>query len=298
MSEDEAFIRAIVDSPGDDTPRLVYADWLDDRADPRGPYLRAELETVNSLRSREDLLVTVEERDELSVGLDTVWVARVSRPPVGACCDQLEFVNSGPQLCEADVEGAERAVGLEITGAHRAFLLNYNGGSPVRRDPSGSHSREVSDWNYFTSIFPPQPGEDWRDRVCHPAPGRDVFDFLLQSQRERRDLVYLASWVRSLLTDPVEVELYGAGPNDVPWQADVLPLTRHTSYFQLFYAARGRYEGLVQFHDWTAEWCRFGWVAGPHGPPTLPEFLHHVPQSGWGLTETYPSQPLQEFWKA
>ena len=44
MNEDEAFIRAIVDNPGDDTPRLVYADWLDDRDDPRGPYLRAEFE--------------------------------------------------------------------------------------------------------------------------------------------------------------------------------------------------------------------------------------------------------------
>lgn len=42
MSEDEAFIRAIVDNPGDDTARLVYADWLDERNDPRGPYLRAE----------------------------------------------------------------------------------------------------------------------------------------------------------------------------------------------------------------------------------------------------------------
>ena len=31
MSEDEAFIRTIVDTPGDDLPRLVYADWLDER---------------------------------------------------------------------------------------------------------------------------------------------------------------------------------------------------------------------------------------------------------------------------
>ena len=44
MTDDEAFIRAVVDGPGDNTPRLVYADWLDDRADPRGPYLRAECE--------------------------------------------------------------------------------------------------------------------------------------------------------------------------------------------------------------------------------------------------------------
>ena len=33
MTEDEAFIRTIVDHPGDDTPRLVYADWLDDRGE-------------------------------------------------------------------------------------------------------------------------------------------------------------------------------------------------------------------------------------------------------------------------
>jgi uncharacterized protein (TIGR02996 family) len=36
-ADDEAFIRAIVDSPGDDTQRLVYADWLDERDDQWGP---------------------------------------------------------------------------------------------------------------------------------------------------------------------------------------------------------------------------------------------------------------------
>lgn len=29
----EAFLRAIFDSPGDDTPRLVYADWLEERGE-------------------------------------------------------------------------------------------------------------------------------------------------------------------------------------------------------------------------------------------------------------------------
>ena len=28
MTDDEAFIRAIVAAPADDAPRLVYADWL------------------------------------------------------------------------------------------------------------------------------------------------------------------------------------------------------------------------------------------------------------------------------
>jgi uncharacterized protein (TIGR02996 family) len=36
-ADDQAFIRAIVDNPGDDTLRLVYADWLDEQHGPRGP---------------------------------------------------------------------------------------------------------------------------------------------------------------------------------------------------------------------------------------------------------------------
>jgi uncharacterized protein (TIGR02996 family) len=33
MTPEEAFLQAVLDSPDDDTPRLVYADWLDDHAD-------------------------------------------------------------------------------------------------------------------------------------------------------------------------------------------------------------------------------------------------------------------------
>jgi uncharacterized protein (TIGR02996 family) len=40
MSDEAAFLGAIRASPDDDTTRLVYADWLDDRADPRGAFVR------------------------------------------------------------------------------------------------------------------------------------------------------------------------------------------------------------------------------------------------------------------
>lgn len=39
MTDRDAFIRAICEAPGDDTPRLVYADWLDEHGEPE----RAEL---------------------------------------------------------------------------------------------------------------------------------------------------------------------------------------------------------------------------------------------------------------
>jgi uncharacterized protein (TIGR02996 family) len=40
---DEGFIRSIQEDPSDDSARLVYADWLEERGDVRAEYLRAEL---------------------------------------------------------------------------------------------------------------------------------------------------------------------------------------------------------------------------------------------------------------
>jgi uncharacterized protein (TIGR02996 family) len=44
MSIDDEFIQTIIASPDDDTPRLVYADWLDEQADPRGEFIRIQIE--------------------------------------------------------------------------------------------------------------------------------------------------------------------------------------------------------------------------------------------------------------
>jgi uncharacterized protein (TIGR02996 family) len=42
MYDEEAFLQAIRTTPDDPTVRLVYADWLEERGDPRGEYLRLE----------------------------------------------------------------------------------------------------------------------------------------------------------------------------------------------------------------------------------------------------------------
>ena len=34
LAEHEAFLRAIYDTPDDDTPRLIYADFLEERGEP------------------------------------------------------------------------------------------------------------------------------------------------------------------------------------------------------------------------------------------------------------------------
>lgn len=129
MNEDEAFIRAIVDAPGDDTPRLVYADWLDDRDDPRGPYLRAEHDWAKPWRSGERPEYNPVLRASV-IGLDPLWVARVSRPPVGVCCEHIQFECSGPRLTVTDLDEVKRWPQVQFPDDYTAFLLNYNGGAP------------------------------------------------------------------------------------------------------------------------------------------------------------------------
>jgi uncharacterized protein (TIGR02996 family) len=44
MKEREALLRAVCESPDDDTPRLVYADWLDENGEPeRAEFIRVQI---------------------------------------------------------------------------------------------------------------------------------------------------------------------------------------------------------------------------------------------------------------
>src|SRR3954452_8559701 len=44
MNRDEGFLEAILEIPDDDTPRLAYADWLEGRGDPRGEFIRVQID--------------------------------------------------------------------------------------------------------------------------------------------------------------------------------------------------------------------------------------------------------------
>jgi uncharacterized protein (TIGR02996 family) len=43
MSERDPFLDAVLAEPEDDAVRLIYADWLEERGDPRGPFVRAQV---------------------------------------------------------------------------------------------------------------------------------------------------------------------------------------------------------------------------------------------------------------
>jgi uncharacterized protein (TIGR02996 family) len=44
MSPDDAFLADIIANPDDDNLRLIYADYLDERGDPRGEFIRVQIE--------------------------------------------------------------------------------------------------------------------------------------------------------------------------------------------------------------------------------------------------------------
>jgi uncharacterized protein (TIGR02996 family) len=124
VSEDEALLRAIIDRRGDDTARLVYADWLDERADPRGAFLRAELEWARTGKKEKALRALAEP-------LDAVWVARVSRPPVGICADQIAIGSTHSPATASALDAAEKELGFALPAEYRALLMNHNGACPA-----------------------------------------------------------------------------------------------------------------------------------------------------------------------
>jgi uncharacterized protein (TIGR02996 family) len=71
--DDKAFIRAILDHPDELTTWLAYADWLDDRGDPRSEFLRLTAERRTS--SDEDRTAAIDARlEELRAQLDPNWM--------------------------------------------------------------------------------------------------------------------------------------------------------------------------------------------------------------------------------
>lgn len=82
MSDDQDFLRAVLASPQDNSLRLVYADWLEERGDPRAMFLRLEVarhETDPSARPRD----LGEQLRHARCGLDARWLALVDRSEAG-----------------------------------------------------------------------------------------------------------------------------------------------------------------------------------------------------------------------
>ncbi len=85
QSDDDAFIAEILASPNDDTPRLIYADWLEDQGDHRAEYLRLECE-IAGLRKSDSLFIELQPRMEaLRKNIDVRWLTALGRTRIANC---------------------------------------------------------------------------------------------------------------------------------------------------------------------------------------------------------------------
>ncbi len=124
MHEDFPFLRAIFSQPDDDVLRLVYADWLDERGDPRAEYLRLLVERhrpENAAKGRQDALA--KHMNDLAPKLDARWVGRMwqARNLAPGTRLDLALVGDGKGLIE--VRGEEETV-LLIEG--KPVALNWD----------------------------------------------------------------------------------------------------------------------------------------------------------------------------
>src|SRR5207237_10621860 len=55
----DRLLRAALDAPDDDAPRLIYADWLQQRGDPRGEFIALQLAN----KPRADALLAKHKKD-------------------------------------------------------------------------------------------------------------------------------------------------------------------------------------------------------------------------------------------
>jgi uncharacterized protein (TIGR02996 family) len=77
--EDDDFLQALDVNPSDDTLRLVYADWLEEREDSRGEFLRVAVALRSAAASEErfpDLLCRLR---ELQPAVSAAWLVRACR---------------------------------------------------------------------------------------------------------------------------------------------------------------------------------------------------------------------------
>lgn len=86
MTDELAFLAAIADQPDDDTVRLVYADWLEERSDLRAQYVRLEVERQRLKANSKKRLDLTDRLEQLRSKAAPGWLSRIDRVGRFAVC--------------------------------------------------------------------------------------------------------------------------------------------------------------------------------------------------------------------
>jgi uncharacterized protein (TIGR02996 family) len=89
--KEDPFIKAILATPEDEAPRLIYSDWLDEHDDPRAEYLRIDcaLAKMSQDDPRFDELVV--RFRVLHFQIDRAWRTAVARTRIENCAPRFDF---------------------------------------------------------------------------------------------------------------------------------------------------------------------------------------------------------------
>ncbi len=74
MSDESGFLEAIIEEPDDDGLRLIYADWLEERGDPRGEFIRLEVELARGVEDEARRFAMTARRDALEQQFADAWL--------------------------------------------------------------------------------------------------------------------------------------------------------------------------------------------------------------------------------
>ncbi len=106
MVDEAGFLHKIRAALHDDSPRLIYADWLEERGDSRAEYLRLQVELVRTWTYTDQKPELYARLEELAATIDPDWLAAVRRcttpaPPVDVAKvapDLAEFARTTVRL--------------------------------------------------------------------------------------------------------------------------------------------------------------------------------------------------------
>jgi uncharacterized protein (TIGR02996 family) len=122
MSDDEALLAAILAHPDEDTPRLMYADWLQENGQPeRAEFIRLQL--VNEFELTRD---QCQRYDQLEEKYRDAWTAHLPRDSRDTYDPwEWKFARGMPEVLWCDADGFVTHHRELTTGTHiRDLFLN------------------------------------------------------------------------------------------------------------------------------------------------------------------------------
>src|SRR5262245_37162751 len=121
MAVEEGFLQAILKAPDDDAPRLIYADWLEERGDPRGEFIRIQCELARMSEGGQYRAALVEREKKLLAENEEEWLGPLRRLGLerrGSNHEFAEFTDASTLSCVDYRRGFVECVCLEV----EAFL--------------------------------------------------------------------------------------------------------------------------------------------------------------------------------